>query len=248
LDYGHAELLKKNSRKVKDIKLILQQLINDDVIKIYKNVINDYEENEIKNIKSIDRNDLLYCYVPDVADYTIIYDIEILELLKIANQNKIDTYSLINFVLYIYSFINNNETDEDYKLCYPSFSNISDGIGIGESTITKYIDILQENKILCCDCAGYKETSKGQIRNAKMFYSRYIDKELLINRINKFRTKEGFIKQNRISKNKTNMKRSLKQMINILNDKLNNNSITEIEKIRLELLQEEYNKLEKQEK
>jgi hypothetical protein len=237
---------RNNNRKVKDIKFILQQLIDDKVIKIYKNVLNDYEENKITNTESVDRNDLLYCYIPDTDDYTLVYDLELLELLKIANKNKLDTYSLINFVLYIYSFINNNQTDEDYKLCYPSFSTISDTIGIGESTIVKYINILQENKIICCDNAGYKETSKGQIRSSKMFYSRYRDKDILINRVNKYREENGLIKQHRLSKDKTNMKRSLKQMINTLENKIKKNSINEIEIKRLELLQEEYNKLEKQ--
>ncbi|NRU52531.1 hypothetical protein [Clostridium beijerinckii] len=239
---------RNNNRKVNDIKLILQQLIDDNVIELYKNVLNDYKENKINNIESIDRNDFLYCYIPDVVDYTIIYDLEILELLKIANTYKLDTYSLINFVLYIYSFINNSETDEDYKLCYPSFNNISDTIGIGESTIVKYTDILQANEILYCDYAGYKETTKGQIKNSKMFYSRYMDIELLTNRVNRYREQNGFIKLNKLSKNKSNIKRSLKQMINTLENKINENTITNLEQERLKLLQEEYNKLEKQDK
>lgn len=239
---------RNNNRKVNDIKLILQQLIDDNVIEIYKNVLNDYKENKINSIETIDRNDLLYCYIPDPDNYTIIYDIEILELLKIANKYKLDEYSLINFVLYIYSFINNTETEEDYKLCYPSFNNISDAIGIGESTIVKYTDILQANEILYCDYAGYKETTKGQIKNSKMFYSRYMDVELLKNRVDRYREQNGFIKLNKLSKNKSNIKRSLKQMINTLENKINNNTITNLEEQRLILLQEEYNKLENQEK
>lgn len=237
---------RNNNRKVNDIKSILQQLIDDNVIEIYKNVLNDYKENKINSIESIDRNDLLYCYIPDTSDYTMIYDLEILELLKISKQYNLDTYSLINFVLYIYSFINNTETDEDYKLCYPSFNNISDTIGIGESTIVKYTDILQSNQIIYCDYAGFKETSKGQIKNSKMFYCRYMDVDLLTNRINRYREQNGFIKLNKLSKNKSNIKRSLKQMINTLENKINENVITNLEKERLKLLQEEYNNLENQ--
>lgn len=239
---------RNNNRKVNDIKLILQQLIDDNIIEIYKNILNDYNENKINSIESIDRNDLLYCYIPDPDDYTIIYDLEILELLKISKQYNLDTYSLINFVLYIYSFINNTETEEDYKLCYPSFNNISDTIGIGESTIVKYTDILQINEILYCDYAGYKETTKGQIRNSKMFYCRDMDVELLTNRVNKYREQNGFIKLNKLSKNKSNIKRSLKQMINTLENKINENTITGLEQERLKLLQEEYNNLETQDK
>lgn len=237
---------RSNNRKIKIIKDILQQFINDEVITLYTNVLTD--DNIIKDITNIDKNDLLYCYVEDVTEnFTLIYDREIIKLIEIAYKRKLDTYSLINFVLYIYSFIDNNEQDEDYKLCYPSFNKINDDIGISETTIIKYIDALQENEIICCDYAGFKETTKGQIRNSKMFYCRYQDEEILIKRVQAYRTKEGFIKQNKLSKNKTNLKRSLKQQINILNKKFNNDKINEIEKERLILLQEEYQE-KKQEK
>ena len=76
-----------------------------------------------------------------------------------------------------------------------------------------------------------------------MFYCRYQDKDKLIIRVDNERKRNGFIKQNKLSKNKTNIKRSLKQMINKLNNKASNNKITDIEKVRLELLKEEYIKL-----
>ncbi|NRU52500.1 hypothetical protein [Clostridium beijerinckii] len=164
--------------------------------------------------------------------------------IQIANKHKLDVYTLINYILYIYSFIDNNEQDEDYKLCYPSFQKINDDISISEPTIVKYNNVLQEYNIIRCDYAGYKETAKGQIRNTKMFYCRYMDKELLIKRVNTYRDKEGIIKQSKLSKNKSNTRRSLKQIINNLTDKVKNNTIVEIEEIRLKLLQEEYKKLE----
>jgi hypothetical protein len=232
---------RNNSRKVKDIKNILEELVNDGILKLYKNVLNDKEN--IININNIDRHDLLYCDIEDTTDFTLIYDREILELINIANKHKLDTYSLINFVLYIYSFIDNNEQDEDYKLCYPSFNKINEDIELSESTIIKYNNILQKYNIIRCDCAGYKETSKGKIKNSKMFYCRYQDKDKLINRINTYRIKEGFIKQNKLSKDKSNTRRSLTTIMNHLKEKVKNNTITEIESIRLELLQEEYEKL-----
>ena len=64
--------------------------------------------------------------------------------------------------------------------------------------------------------------------------------------INNYRAKEGFIKQNKLSKNKSNLKRSLKQIINNLKEKENKNLITTIEKERLKLLQEEYKNIEQQ--
>ncbi|WP_252251133.1 hypothetical protein [Clostridium sp. VAP52] len=236
---------RSNTRKVKEIKQTLQEFINDNIVKFYTNVLTD--DNIITDISIIDKNDLLYCYVEEVSDFTMIYDRELLELINISYKNKLDTYSLINFVIYIYSFIDNNEKDEDYKLCYPSFDKINDEIGLSEATIIKYINILLLNKIIDCDYAGFKETTKGKIRNSKMFYCRYEDKEILHNRVNDYRIKEGFIKQNKLSKNKTNLKRSIKQKINKLNDKLDKNIITDTEQIRLELLQTEYEKIEQQE-
>lgn len=229
-----------NTRKVKEIKDIIQNFINDEVIILYNGILAD---DIITDITSIDKNDILYCRIEVEDDFTIIYDKEILELIHIANLYKLDIYSLINFVIYIYSFINNNELDEDYKLCYPSYSKINDDIGISETTIEKYINILQDHKIIECDYAGFKETTKGQIRNGKMFYCRYQDKDKLITRVDNERKRNGFIKQNKLSKNKSNIKRSLKQMINKLNNKASNNKITDIEKVRLELLKEEYIKL-----
>lgn len=235
---------RSNTRKVKDIKNVLQTFVNDKVITIHENVLDD--SNIITDTSTIDKNDLLYCFIDDGEDFTLIYDKEILELINIANIHKLDIYSLIHFVVYIYSFIDNNEQDEDYKLCYPSYNKINDDIGLSESTIEKYIDILKEYKIIECDYAGYKETIKGQIRNSKMYYCRYQDKEKLIERIHNERVNHGFIKQNKLSKNKSNMKRSLKQMINKLNTKTDNNTITDIEKVRLDLLCEEYGKITKE--
>ena len=234
---------RSNNRKIKDIKTILQKLIDDNIIILYKNIIN-IDENVIEDINAIDKNDMIYCYIEDSDDFTIIYDKEILEVIHIAHKNNIDTYSLINFVLYIYSFINNNELDEDYKLCYPSLNKINDDTGLSETTIIKYTELLINNEIMLSDYAGYRETIKGKIRNGKMFYCRYQDKELLNKRINNYREKEGFIKQNKLSKDKSNMKRSIKQIINKLNNKLDKNIITDNERIRLNLLLQEYSELE----
>jgi len=235
---------RSNDRKIKDIKEILQQFINDNIMIFYTNILTD--DNILTDILNIDKNDLLYCYIEDATNFTLIYDREIIELTDIANKHKLNTYSLIHLIIYIYSFIDNNEQDEDYKLCYPSYSKINEDIELSESTITKYLDILQQYKIIACDYAGFKETTKGQIKNSKMFYCRYQDKELLITRINNYRAKEGFIKQNKLSKNKSNLKRSLKQIINNLKEKENKNLITTIEKERLKLLQEEYKNIEQQ--
>ena len=75
-----------------------------------------------------------------------------------------------------------------------------------------------------------------------MFYTRYKNENILIDRLNKEREEKGFIKISKKLKDKSNLKRSLKQKINIL-EKEKDISITD--KNKLELLKEEYNNLER---
>ncbi|NRU52503.1 hypothetical protein [Clostridium beijerinckii] len=72
---------RNNSRKVNDIKNILQELINDKIIILYKNILN--EDENITDIESIDRHETLYSYIEDVGEFTMLYDREILELIHI---------------------------------------------------------------------------------------------------------------------------------------------------------------------
>ena len=143
----------------------------------------------------------------------------------------------MRLVLYLFSCINCNEESEDYKLCYPSFENISDQTGLSESTIEKYIVILRNEELIEYDYAGYKEQANGKIKNGHMFYCRYMDRNILIKRIEAERELNGFIRLNKLSKDKSNMKRSISQMINKLESK---KQITDIETTRLNLLKEQY--------
>ena len=73
-----------------------------------------------------------------------------------------------------------------------------------------------------------------------MHYCRFEHEEMLINRLEKIRKEKGFIKVNPRSKDKSNLKRSLKQQMNNLNKKKEDKTITEVEKISYELIKEEY--------
>lgn len=238
----------KNTRKLKEIKEILQEFIDIDMVKLYKNIVTD-EENEIKDISLFDKNDLIYCEIIDEdniddKNFTIIYDKEIFKIIEIAKKHNIDIYNLLNFVLYIYSLLDNNEGQDEYKLCYPSFSKIYETISLSETTIEKYIALLKKYEIIESDYAGYKETSKGKIKNGKMFYCRYMDRDILINRINKEREEFGFIKLNKLSKDKRNLKISLTQKINNIN-KLKEKGLTnDLDIERLNILIEERSKLD----
>lgn len=233
-----------NLRKRNDIKNTINYFIENNIIKIYTNITMDVE-NMITDINTINKNTLLYGKIQleydEITDgFTMLYDKELFKIIDISKKYKLDTYSLIRLVLYLFSCINCNKDIEDYCLCYPSFKNISDEVGISETTIEKYITILQYEKIIDYDYAGYKETAQGKVKNGHMFYSRYMDRNLLIERVKNERIREGFIKLNKLSKDKSNMKRSISQMINKLNNK---NNLTDIETERLKLLEETYNRL-----
>jgi len=103
----------------------------------------------------------------------------------------------------------------------------------------KYIDVLRENKLLYYNNVGYKIVN-GEYRMTNTYYCRYEDKELLENRLNTIKQTKNIITMNKSDKIKTNNKRSLKQRINKLNNKLNK---TDEEIETLKLLQEEYEQL-----
>lgn len=230
-----------NKKKLKQIKDIINGFIANGIINVYTN-IRLTDEYKINNIDTkFDKNKLLYA-TSDIVDdnFTIIYDCELIALLDIADKYELKTSTLIKLVLYIFSCIGNNECVDNYKLAYPTFKTISDDLGICESTIVKYINILKQEKIIDFDYAGYKETAKGKIKNSNMFYCRYMDNEVLRERIKRERETKGFIQINNLSKNKSNLKRGIKQQINVLEKK---DKLTELEIEKIELLKEQYEKL-----
>ena len=125
-------------------------------------------------------------------------------------------------------------------MCYPSFKTISEYLGLSECTIEKYINILRNNKLLYSDYAGYKVLANGDVRNTNMYYCRYRDRERVINRINEER-KSGIISYSKLNRDKSNIKRKLKQIINKLTSK--KEELTKEEILKLNLLNQEYKKL-----
>jgi hypothetical protein len=107
----------------------------------------------------------------------------------------------------------------------------------------KYIDILNCLQLLVFDYAGYKELSKGKIKNGVMFYARYKDIDKLLTRLKLERDRKGYIQVNKRSKDKSNLKRSLKQKINLISKKEKEGTINEIDIYNKELLIQKYNKL-----
>lgn len=236
------------TRKTNEIKNTLIQLNKCNVLDYYSSTLEN--DKTILDINTIDKTDIIHATTNLILQtgFTLIYDDEIHTILENANKYKADTYTLISLFVYICSYINNNEQDENYKLCYVSHETIMNDLDIAENTIIKYIDILKQIHILSCDYSGFKETSKGKIKNDVMYYCRAEDEELLINRLNKVRKEKGILKLNSRSKDKSNCKKSIKQKINILKRKESNNKITNVELITLKLLQQEYNQLIKERK
>ena len=238
----HKLGLKDTTKNITTIRNTLNILQRDNILKYYSDT-EESPSNEI-NILHLDKTDFTYASIEEETDnFTMLYDNELTKIIEYSNTHKVDVYNIINFYIYVLSFINTNSKDENYKLCYVSMDNINNELGLSENTIIKYINILKDINLLRCDYAGYKENAKGQVKNSTMYYCRACDEELLIERLNKIRDDQGFIKLNSRNKDKSNIKKSIKQKINYLNKRKENNNITKIELITLEKLKEEYNKL-----
>ena len=193
LDYSN------NNKKIfSEIKEILNLLSNDEIIQLYtdrrtKSILFD------EGILNLSKNEFIYCDATKLNNlndnFTLLYDDELYELLKLADTYHIDKFQLIQLFVFILSYINNNDdisNERDYLMCYPSFKTISEYLGLSECTIEKYINILRNNKLLYSDYAGYKVLANGDVKNTNMYYCRYRDRERVINRINEER-KSGII-------------------------------------------------------
>ena len=241
LDYSN------NNKKIfSEIKEILNLLSNDEIIQLYtdrrtKSILFD------EGILNLSKNEFIYCDATKLNNlndnFTLLYDEELYELLKLADTYHIDKFQLIQLFVFILSYINNNDdisNERDYLMCYPSFKTISEYLGLSECTIEKYINILRNNKLLYSDYAGYKVLANGDVKNTNMYYCRYRDRERVINRINEER-KSGIISYSKLNRDKSNIKRKLKQIINKLTSK--KEELTKEEILKLNLLNQEYKKL-----
>jgi hypothetical protein len=189
--------------------------------------------------------DLYYAdeYIDKQGTFTMLYDKEFNKIINYCNNNKVDKYLMLNLFLYIIKKINNNEKDEDYKLCYPSIQKIAEVLKISETTVLKYIKILRDDiELLYYDNVGYKIVN-GKYKETNIFYSKMEDKDYVIQRIKKEQENKSITSIDKPTKNKLNQKRSLKQKINILIKKINK---TSEENNKLIELQNQYKELNKQ--
>lgn len=226
------------SRKLKEIRQTLLTFEQNNILEYYNATI---ENDKTKlDINTVDKNDLIFATdnVLLAEGFTQIYDDEVLKILKLQDVN---TNELLTLYLYILSYINYNQQSEDYKLCFVSYDNIVDNLGLTKPTISKYIQILSDNDLLRCDYAGFK-TNNG-FKNEIMYYSRYEDEQLLIARLNNIRKDKTIVPLTNKNKNILNLKRSIKQKINRLKKKEQNNTITNTEREKLKLLEEEHKTL-----
>jgi DNA-binding transcriptional regulator YhcF (GntR family) len=238
-----CDRLDATTRNTNRTKYIIDTLkyFQEKQILFFSDKYNCIDEINIEKFITENKMDIVFAelYEPFEDNFTMIYDNEIDFILDYCKNNKINKYLIINLYLYILSYINNNEKDEDYKLCYPSIETLANELQISENTVLKYIDILKENKLLYYNNVGYKIVN-GEYKMTNTYYCRYDDKEVLENKLDNIRQTKSINIMNKSDKMKTNNKRSLKQKINKLINKLNK---TEEEVEKLKLLQEEYKQL-----
>jgi len=226
------------TRKIKELRQILASFEQNNILEYYKSTI---ETNKTKlNISTAEKNELIFATDNLLLEegFTQIYDDEIINILNIKEVN---TNELLALYVYIVSFINYNQQSEDYKLCFVSYDNIVDNLGLTKPTIVKYITLLTDNNLLRCDYAGFK-TING-FKNEIMYYCRYKDEGLLIEKLNNIRKDKSITPLTSKNKNILNLKRSIKQKINRLKKKEEDNIITNIEIEKLKQLEEEYKTL-----
>lgn len=230
-----------STRKINNIKDILISLEQDNILKYY----NDTVEDDCNRVQATDigRNDLIYTtddLVP--TEYAIVYDDDIRAIMNYCNNNKVDTYGMINLYTYIMGSINNNEKDENYKLCYMAIKTLARELQLSETTILKYLGVLDDIEIIKHDYAGYGYNN-NKVKTSITYFSRYKDREILNNRLIKTRTDKKLKDSNRESRDKVKKKISLKQKINILKKKEEGNKITDKEREKMKELKKEYSEL-----
>ena len=241
--YSTLGIKSNNTKTKKEVKDILQLFKDENILQYFTDI---FCTEEIDNILNYDKNNLIYAHIIDLDSegFTYILDQEIKYILDYSKENKLDTSIMLKICLYILSFINENEQDEYYKLAFPKMTTIAENVDVTEKTVLKHINALKELKILNFDYAGFKEMRDGKIKNGNMFYCRYEDSKILLEQLERERSTKGFIKQNKLQEDKSNLKRRITQEINYINKKIENNTADEIEREKIKLLKEEYSKLE----
>ena len=231
------------SRTQDKIKKILIQLEKDGILR-YFNTTLEQDKNNIKANK-IGRNDLIFAtddIEPD--EFVILYDKDIKAIIDYSNNHKADLYKLLHMYTYICSCINNNKQDDNYKLCYMTLNTLIKEMEMSNNTILKYLDVLdKELKIIKHDYAGYKYISKTEVKCNITHFSRYDDREILNNKLNRIRQEVGFKESTPEMRNYVKKKISIKNKISRLEKKEKKDILTEKDANKLLSLREEYKKL-----
>ena len=219
-----CDRLDTTTRNTNRTKYIIDTLkyFQEQQILFFSNKYNCIDEiYSIEEFAKSNKMDIIFAELFDKIDmnFTTIDDKEIDFILEYSKENNIDKYLIIHLYLYILSWINNNKQDEDYKLSYPSIEKIANELDISETTVLKYIDILKDNKLLHYNNVGYKIV-QGKYKMTNTYYCRYEDREILENRLNSIKKNKDIKILDSNDKIKTNNKRSLKQKINKLNNKI----------------------------
>ena len=135
----------KAKKKIRDILNLFNQM---ELFRFYDSI---FLTNEV-DINKIDKNTIVFAlYIEDFESFTKIKDKELYNIIEYSNNNKVDTSLLLNTLIYILSFINENKEDENYKLSFPTLLNIAENVGITEKSVLKYINILKDINILIFD-------------------------------------------------------------------------------------------------
>lgn len=139
-------------RKIIEILLLWQEM------GIYKYNIG---LNRIKNSDLIIADQ---CY--DSSDnFVMIYDNELNKILKC--KENVDINKLFAVFVYIKSCMDNITT-----ICYPNFEKIKQSTLISHNkTISQYINILKNLKLIIVDNPGYKVFKNGNIRRSNNWYA-----------------------------------------------------------------------------
>ena len=155
-------------------------------------------------------------------------------MIPILKIDKIGYYTILQDKTETYNYVNSTSQEVNTLANRPLTLLIV-------SNAKDVIKELKKEEILYYDSIGYKIVN-GEYRMTNTYYCRMEDKDKLDSFIELKRKDKNIKPMTSKEKNKTNLKRSLKQKINKLNKKENK---TEEEKLQLEEIEKEYETLKK---
>ncbi len=222
--------------------------IKDTIIHMDEKLITIYEDNSCKkklDISDFKNSNIYYAKLHREVlkeKFFIMYDEEIDNIIDIAVNNNISRDDIFTqFAYYCKSFGGDN-TQDNYKVCFPSVETIKRNTFIPDGTVKRYNKLLKENEIILIDNAGMNK-KEMKYENTSNVYSRFEDKEYL-DKYMEIAKKKVKIKNNKlIDKELQDKQRKLKQLINQYkkdNDISGKYDISEQEWFELQEIEREY--------